>query len=348
MAIAASVLAAIVAPALGILIDLEHKASVEPSLLAGGYLFLSTLLDTAQARTLWLRHGFQPLAAVFVVSVVVKAGLLFLEEMPELPLHSSSPRETSPESMSGAVNRSMFWWLNVLLHRGYRTLLSVPDLLRIPAKFDTQVLLDKIEQHWQAADRSGKHALCFTTLRAFARQTLYAVPPRLALLAFTFSQPFLINRVITHVEGSTVPTGVSLEVAGGLIGATVLIYVGIAVCTCLYKHLTYQLVTMVRGALVALIFKKTLRLDAATPADGASITLMSTDIDGLERSVVFIHDIWASVLELGVGIFLLYREIGTPCFLVVIPISGTCHSQSRILTALTSISRYPCVKSSRH
>lgn len=114
----------------------------------------------AQARSLWLRHGLEPLAAVFVASVATKAGLLLLEDMPKLPSQHALRRGTSPESISGVMNRLLFWWLTVLLRRGYRSLLSVPDLLRIPGKFDTQTLLDKIEQHWQTTNRDGNYALC--------------------------------------------------------------------------------------------------------------------------------------------------------------------------------------------
>ena len=42
-----------------------------------------------------------------------------------------------------------------------------------------------------------------------------------------------------------------------LIGATVLIYVGIGISTYIYNHPTYQLITMISGALVTLVFKET-------------------------------------------------------------------------------------------
>lgn len=306
--------------ALAILIDLEHKSFVEPSLVVGGYLFFSLLLDTAQARSLWLRHGLEVLAAVFIVSMAVKIVLLLLEEVPKVPSRHNLRKATSPEAISGAVSRSLFWWLNVLLRRGYHSLLTVPDLLRIPRKFDTQVLLNRIGQQWQTADRNSKYALCLTTFRAFALQTLCAVPPRLALSVFTFSQPFLINRVIERVEAPARLTDLDFDIIKGLIGATALIYIGIAISTCIYNHITYQLVTMIRGAIVTLIFQKTLSLDTTNLADGAPVTLMSTDIDGLERGVMFMHEIWAAPVEFGLGIYLLYREIGTPCFLVLIPI----------------------------
>jgi hypothetical protein len=54
-----------------------------------------------------------------------------------------------------------------------------------------------------------------------------AVAPRLCLIGFKFAQPFLINDLINHVSenGSNELSGVKY----GFVGATVLIYVGIAV-----------------------------------------------------------------------------------------------------------------------
>ena len=53
------------------------------------------------------------------------------------------------------------------------------------------------------------------------------------------------------------------------------------------------------------------------------MTLMSTDIDSIASGVNDLHEIWASILELGVAIYLLYLEIGAACFVVAIPAVGT-------------------------
>jgi len=54
-----------------------------------------------------------------------------------------------------------------------------------------------------------------------------AVLPRLCLAGFRFAQPFLIQTIINFVgEPSTEDTG---GIAGGLIGATALVYIGMAV-----------------------------------------------------------------------------------------------------------------------
>ena len=156
-------------------------------------------------------------------------------------------------------------------------------------------------------------------MRALRFELIVGVLPRLTLIGFKFAQPFLINRIINMV-GSQTSSEFDGDIARSLVGATALVYIGIAISTCLYTHFTIRLVTCARGALVSLIFVKTLSLSSYT--DAAPVTLMSTDIDGLVFGMRFTHDLWACVVELAVGIYLLYREIGPPCFLVLIPIIG--------------------------
>ena len=54
-----------------------------------------------------------------------------------------------------------------------------------------------------------------------------ALPPRLALIGFNYSQPFLITRIINYVGQPE--AGTSANDGYGLIGATAIIYTGIGV-----------------------------------------------------------------------------------------------------------------------
>jgi hypothetical protein len=76
---------------------------------------------------------------------------------------------------------------------------------------------------------------------------------------------------------------------------------------------------MNRGMLVSAIFKHTLQLDLATAKESAAITLMSNDVDSIEAGFVMMHDLWAGVIELALGVFLLARYVGAAAFLVAVP-----------------------------
>ncbi len=76
-------------------------------------------------------------------------------------------------------------------------------------------------------DKKPDGTLFNTTLGVLKWPLLAAAFPRLCLLGFSFAQPFLINRAILFA--SSPDTLENRNVGYGLIGAYVLVYVGIAV-----------------------------------------------------------------------------------------------------------------------
>lgn len=70
-----------------------------------------------------------------------------------------------------------------------------------------------------------KHALIKSLLRVVRWDYSLVIIPRLFFSGFTFAQPFLFQRIIAGTEEG----GISLDAAGGLIGATALIYFCLAV-----------------------------------------------------------------------------------------------------------------------
>lgn len=69
--------------------------------------------------------------------------------------------------------------------------------------------------------------MVISTFWAYRTTFLAGVLPRLLFAGFTFAQPLLVNRIVNFV-GS--PWGEdSRNTAAGLVGATVCIYVGLAV-----------------------------------------------------------------------------------------------------------------------
>lgn len=63
-----------------------------------------------------------------------------------------------------------------------------------------------------------------------------------------------------------------------------------------------------------MIFSKTLRIQASSTSEAEAITLMSADIDRIGSSMSLIHELYASVIELAVALWLLYRLLGIAIF----------------------------------
>jgi ATP-binding cassette, subfamily C (CFTR/MRP), member 1 len=79
---------------------------------------------------------------------------------------------------------------------------------------------------------------------------------------------------------------------------------------------------ILRGAMSSMIYAKTLTA-RSTQADLAPVTLMSTDVDMIINSFMFACDIWAKIIEVIAGIWLLWRKMGGISVAPVL-IAGVC------------------------
>lgn len=67
---------------------------------------------------------------------------------------------------------------------------------------------------------------------------------------------------------------------------------------------------MLRGSLITTVFRKatTLSLGQFDPAE--SVTLMSTDVERVNRGLLEMHDFWASIFQVIVATWLIKVELG--------------------------------------
>jgi ABC-type multidrug transport system fused ATPase/permease subunit len=61
--------------------------------------------------------------------------------------------------------------------------------------------------------------------------------------------------------------------------------------------------------MVSAIFQKTLTMDLLRCETRAPITLMSTDVERISYGLGFFHDVWGSIVEVAIAIWLLWREL---------------------------------------
>lgn len=163
-----------------------------------------------------------------------------------------------------------------------------------------------------------------------------ALIPRLFLIFFRFMQPLLIRQISSFVAA---PVAASTTNNGwGLAAASGLIYTGLALSTAIYYHQVYRTVTMVRGSLVAAVYEQTTLLPTLGLDESAALTLMSTDVQKICDALKQGHELWASLIEISLGIWLLSREIGIaligPLAVTVFAVAATM-SMSKSMSAAT-------------
>ncbi|KAK4444931.1 ABC multidrug transporter [Podospora aff. communis PSN243] len=317
--VAYAVINLIVAIQVAGLIWAEDAKSVRPSSLISSYLFFTLLFDAAQAGTLWLRQSTatrNPLAAVLTAGITVKAVLLLVEAREKRGYLRKEYKHLPPESASGVINRSLLWWINRLFRKGLKELLTYEDLYVLDSGLTSARLSNGISQEW-AQRRKPERRFEFPHViwRALWRAFLAAVFPRICLIGFTFAQPFLIFRVLSHL---TRPDDEIASREGyGLIGAAALIYIGLAISSLHYNQNIYRFTTMFRGAAVSLIYNHTLVIQDHLYNEAAAVTLMSTDVDNIARCLANLNECWARLLEVIVGIALPSIQLG---WVSVVPI----------------------------
>ncbi|KAM0354779.1 hypothetical protein ACHAPU_000599 [Fusarium lateritium] len=227
--IASSVLKLISALLMILLSLIDHRKSLRPSVLLNSYLFLTLLLDVAQARTLLLTWTINPElvhSSIFTATIAVKLCILLLEAQRKSKWVIWDEKEHSPEETSGIFSLGVFFWLNKIFLEGYQKVLKIEDLFPLDISLRGNVLHEKFRKNMDYSKLKGsKFGLIKVLVKTLKTPLLLPVLPRLALLGFTFCQPLFIERLLDHLSKPEVDD----NVGSGLICASILIYTGIAI-----------------------------------------------------------------------------------------------------------------------
>lgn len=217
----------------------------------------------------------------------------------------------------------MFYWLHGLMTSGYRGLLHPEDFSPI----DDRLLSARLRQRFrnvssryentdvsEGQEAYSGNSLIWLTCNALGRTLAGLVAARLIVTAFTFTQPFLADAALTYLDDDyPVPASHGY----GLIGAAFLCYVGIAAAYSWYRHQAYRCAVMIRGGLAIAIFEKLLRLPEDDKIESQATTLMVGDLQRIMGAAALGHEVWAGIIETILATWLLYRQLGPSCFVVL-------------------------------
>ncbi|CAG5185712.1 uncharacterized protein ALTATR162_LOCUS11383 [Alternaria atra] len=296
---------------LGLLSFVEHMRSIRPSFLLTVYLLFTSVFDIERSRSYALTPELDLVATVFAPRLGLKVFLAIVEARDKrrllLPDFANSP----PEATSGVYKRATFWWLNSLFKKGFSTSLTVEDLFQLDKHLQADYLHHLIGSSWARVANVGTHSLFGTTLRRLKWPILSVVPPRLCLIAFNFCQPFLIERAVNFSQEAE--TAQTANIGYGLIGAYIIVFIGIAVSTGQYMHLTFRFITQMRGGLISMLYNKATEVTLTDMDPASSITLMSADVERIVTGMETGHEIWSNTLEISLAMYLLERQLGAAC-----------------------------------
>lgn len=226
VSLAGAILEVVAALGVVVLIDLEYIRSIRPSFLVSAYLFVTLILDLARVRTAWLLPDCRAYSICLSLSLAIKLVLLSLGNVEKRKWLAPTEKTRSDESVSGPINRGLFVWLNGLLWTGYSELLTGDTLPSIYEKLSSGGLYTRFTDCWAHSNQNGQNALLLAVVKCLGWEIAGIAFPRLCVVGFSIAQPFLVGRVVTMLQQTYEP---SLGIGYGLIGATVMVFIGIAV-----------------------------------------------------------------------------------------------------------------------
>ncbi|KAJ5542894.1 hypothetical protein N7535_005316 [Penicillium sp. DV-2018c] len=309
--LAADTLEVVAVASATVLSYMHHCHSIRPSTLLALYLSARSLLTIARVRTLWLIGSATNEAVVLTLGLVFTLSSMMLESLgKESSVVLTESKPATPEPFSGFWKQASFAWLAGIFHQGYSRVFSVHDLPDLDPQLSSVNVERKLQVAWlRKEDKSAKHALLRSCLHAYRTPFSSAVIPRLCLSGFTFCQPFLVNAAVTWVGNANAP----MDSGKALIGAFALVYCGIAASNALYGYFTFRFTIRLRGGLISLIHRQTVRARAVDLGGNTAITLMGTDVERIASGFRVVHEMWASLIEIGVAMYLLERQVGVAC-----------------------------------
>lgn len=227
---------------------MEHSRSIRPSTMISVYLLTSIVLDLSRFRLVLFYPGYPAIEWLLRSAFLVKVLLFAAEVTEKRDLLRSNWKGESKEATSGIFNRALFLWLNGLLRKGYRTLLTVDLLTPLDSELLSASSPSTLRNKWNkgllatffshkdklsvltirsSADTSNDDALLWVFVAHYKWSLLAGVLPRLLFTAFSLSQPLLIKRVLEFVAQRDASG--SSETGYKLIGAYAIVYCGLSV-----------------------------------------------------------------------------------------------------------------------
>lgn len=142
--------------------------------------------------------------------------------------------------------------------------------------------------------------------------------PRLCIIAFTYTQPFLMEKAILL---AFLPDNSIFNNWGyGLIGAFLLTYGGSAIAAGQYAWRVRRSAARMRGSVIALIYEKSLNLDITSKSvsPAGALTLVGNDVEGIIQGMNQLHELWAGLVEIIIAVYLIGRKLGAACAMPIV------------------------------
>lgn len=146
--VAAGVLSAVSAAAVGVTVYYDHYYSPQSTIFLSIFLSISPVLDISRARSFFLRD-METVAGLSVGCAVTKFAVMFLLEIPKtLDSIEFKDKRIVPDNRAGFWGRVLLPWIGPFFFHGARNRISMDDLAALGPRSSSKHLSSQFEKIW--------------------------------------------------------------------------------------------------------------------------------------------------------------------------------------------------------
>ncbi|BFZ17907.1 hypothetical protein BsWGS_20945 [Bradybaena similaris] len=356
-----------------ILLNLERKRGLRSSSILTLFWLLFLFCGIIRLRSVIkeaMRTG-EISPAVFVhYPCLLFATILsgFVDQKPEFG-YQEEEENPCPEKDASFLSSITFWWFTSLVVQGYKRSLTQGDLWSLNKEDTAEYVAQKFYKKWNLNKQAPVNAVANGSVNETSfifkegsailatynpgieeakspKRTLFSALVRTYIWFFlqagiyklfqdilTFTSPQLLKLLIQFTSSSEYTWR-------GYFYTTLLLVVALIQSLLLhqYFHCTFLLGMRIRSTIIAVVYRKTLRLSSSAKRSstvGEIVNLMSVDAQRFMDLTTYIHTIWSGPLQICLALYFLWQTLGPSALagiavmVLLIPINAVIAHKSR-------------------
>ncbi|GAU33770.1 hypothetical protein TSUD_393320 [Trifolium subterraneum] len=221
----------------------------------------------------------------------------------------STDRTLSPYAYSSFLSKTVWYWMNPLINKGYKEPLKLEDVPSLPLDFRAEKMSELFQSNWPKPEENSKHPVGLTLFRCFWKQLAFTGLLAIIRLCVMYVGPLLIQSFVdfTSRKDSTATEGIVL----------ILILFAAKSVEVLSVHQfnfhSQKLGMLIRSSIITSVYKKGLRLSSSSRqahGTGQIVNHMAVDAQQLSDLMMQFHPIWLMPLQVAAALALMYSYVG--------------------------------------
>ncbi|CAG2109381.1 unnamed protein product, partial [Medioppia subpectinata] len=225
---------------------------------------------------------------------------------------------SSPENESLFLSRLTFSWFTPMIMNGYRKPLTTEDMWSLSTQNRTNVFIKQFNKHWKPIkNNKTKNAINIfpVVLKTYWPTLVFTACIKLMVTLLTFTQPLVLDRLITFITSQTNTTDTGEPIWRGYVYALAMFASTVlaSVLSGQYTHRQNVLLMKIKTCVTSALYEKSLRLSSAGHKDfstGDIVNLISAHTANVMNFFNLMNNLWLSPAIVIIATWLLWAQLG--------------------------------------